>query len=148
MGAATGVGGLLTLPVAVPADLAKCWQIQIFMTLAIAKAFGHNINTVDIKTDIYLIMAGNSAGEALKRLGIEVGKDITKKTINKYVTREVMVKIWKVISQKIITKAGEKSLTSFMKMVPLVGAPIGFTFDWITTKTIGKYAIKYYSGGE
>ena len=51
-------------------------------------------------------------GEELKRLGIEASKGVTKKAINKYITREVMVKIWKVIPQKIITKAGEKSLTS------------------------------------
>ena len=57
-----------------------------------------------------------------------------------------MVKIWKVVGQKIITKAGEKSMTSFMKMVPLVGAPVGFAFDWTATQAVGKLAIKYYRG--
>ena len=57
-----------------------------------------------------------------------------------------MKKIWKVIPQKIITKAGQKSLTSFTKMIPLVGAPVGFAFDWAAARTVGRYAIKYYSG--
>ncbi|MHA2758451.1 hypothetical protein, partial [Aeromonas dhakensis] len=78
--------------------------------------------------------------------GIEVSKGITKKAIDKYITKEVMVQIWKVIPKKIITKAGEKSVTSFMKMVPIVGAPIGYAFDWFAAQAVGKTAIKYYSG--
>lgn len=147
VGGATGIGGLITLPVTVPVDLIASWKIQISMALAIARAYDHNTKTIDIKTDIYLILAGDSAKEALKRFGIETSKEVTKKTVNKYVTREVMKKIWKVVPQKIITKGGEKSLTSFFKMVPLVGAPVGYSFDWLAAQAVGKTAIKYYSGG-
>ncbi len=146
VGAATGLGGLITLPVAVPADLVASWKIQITLALAVARVYDHTRYTTDFKTDIYLILAGNSAVEALKRAGIEVSKGVTKKAISKYVTREVMKKIWKVIPQKVITKAGEKSFTSFMKMVPLVGAPVGFAFDWAAARAVGKTAIHYYSG--
>ena len=145
VGAATGVGGLITLPVTVPTDLVVTWKMQIYLALTIAHIFGHTSETTDLKTDVYLILAGNSSKEALKRFGVEVGKAVTKKAIEKNITREVMKKIWKVVPQKIITKAGQKSMTSFMKMVPLVGAPIGFSFDYVATKTVGKMAIKYYS---
>jgi len=148
VGAATGVGGLITLPVTVPTDLVASWRIQIFMAISIAHVYGHNIKTTDIKTDIYLILAGDSAKEALKRVGIEVAKGATKKAVNKYITREVMVQIWKIIPQKIITKAGEKSLTTFMKMVPIVGAPVGYIFDWSAAQVVGRNAINYYSGGD
>lgn len=147
VGAVTGLGGFITLPVTIPTDLVVSWKIQIFMVLAVARAYGHDTKTADIKTDIYLILAGDSAKEALKRVGIEVGKSVTKKAINKIVTLEVMKKIWTYIPRKIITKAGEKSLTSFVKMVPLVGAPIGFVCDWLSAKAVGKIAIHYYSGG-
>lgn len=147
VGAATGLGGLITLPVAVPVDLVASWKMQIFMILAIAHVYGHNEKTIDIKTDVYLILAGDSAKEALKRVGAEVAKGVTKKTVSKYITREIMKKIWKIVPQKIITKAGEKSLTSFVRMVPLVGAPVGYAFDWGAAQVVGKNAIKYYSGG-
>ena len=116
------------------------------MAFSIAYVYGHTQDTTDLKTDLYLILAGDSAKEALKRIGIEVSKAFTKKAVQKYITRDIMVKIWKVIGQKIITKAGEKSLTSFMKMVPLVGALVGFVFDWVATQAVGKFAIKYYKG--
>lgn len=146
VGAITGVGGLITLPVSVPADLAFSWRIQASMAFSIAYIYGHTKDTTDLKTDLYLILAGDSAKEALKRIGIEVSKGVTKKAVQKYITRDVMVKIWKVVGQKIITKAGEKSLTSFMKIVPLVGAPVGFVFDWIATQTVGRFAMSYYKG--
>jgi len=146
IGAITGLGGLLTLPVSIPADLICSWRIQASMAFSIAYVYGHTKDTTDLKTDLYLILAGDSVKEALKRFGIEASKAITKKAVEKYITRDIMIKIWKVVGQKIITKAGEKSLTSFMKMVPLIGAPVGFTFDWASTQAVGKFAIGYYRG--
>lgn len=146
VGAVTGLGGIVTLPVSIPADLVCSWRIQASMAFSIAYIYGHTKDTTDLKTDLYLILAGDSAKEALKRFGIEVSKSVTKKAVNKYITRDIMVKIWKVVGRKIITKAGEKSLTSFMKLVPLVGAPVGFAFDWGATRAVGGLAIKYYKG--
>ena len=146
VGAAAGLGGVLTLPVSIPGDLIASWRIQVFMACSIAYVYGHTAETTDLKTDVYVILAGDAAKEALKRVGIEVGKQVTKKAIQRYVTREVMKKLWRVVGQKIITKAGQKSLTSFMKMVPLLGAPIGFAFDYVAARAVGRFAIKYYSG--
>lgn len=144
VGAVAGIPGLLALPVTVPTDLIATWKIQASMAVSIAYVYGHTSETTDLKTDIYLILAGDAAKEALKRIGIQISKEVTKKAIDKYITREIMKKIWKVVGQKIITKAGQKSLTSFMKMVPLVGAPVGYGFDWFATKAVGKTAIIYY----
>ena len=145
VGAITGLGGLVTLPFAIPANIVASWRIQASMAFSIAYVYGHSKNDMnELITDFYIIMAGDFAKEALKRVGIETTKAIGKKLVEKYITREVMQKIWKIIPQKIITKAGEKSLTSFMKMVPLVGAPVGFTFDYVMARIIGKAAIKYY----
>lgn len=140
-GAALGLGGLITLPVTIPSDLACSWRIQASMAFSIAYVYGHNKDTTDLKTDLYIILAGDAAKESLKRFGIEASKAVTKKTVEKYITRDVMTKIWKVLGRKIITKAGEKSLTSFTKMVP-----VGFVFDWGATRIVGNYAIRYYRG--
>lgn len=147
VGAITGFPGLPLAPVTIPADLFASWRLQAQMAVAIAYIFGHTAETTDLKTDVYIIMGGSSTVEALKRAGIQTAKAVTKKAVQKYITRDVMVKIWKVIGRKIITKAGQKSLTSFTKLVPVVGAPIGFASDWLSAKAVGHFAIKYYSGG-
>lgn len=148
VGAATGVGGFITLPITVPADVAASWRIQATMVYALARVYGHTQDTTDLKNDLYIVLAFDSAKEALKSLGIAAGKAVTRRMIQKHVTREVMVKIWAVLGRSIVTKAGTKSLTSVMRWVPLVGAPIGFGFDWFATRTVGRNAIKYYSGRE
>jgi hypothetical protein len=146
MGGLTGVPGMILLPVTVPADLIGTWRVQICMIVAIAYVYGHTNETTDLRRDIYLIILGDSFKEVLKDFSIEAGKILTRKTVDKCITREVMNKIYKVIGRKILTKGGEKSITSFVKLVPLVGAPIGFAFEWTATKTVGLFAIRYYSG--
>ena len=86
VGGATSLGGILTMPVTIPTDLIASWRIQATMAFSIAYIYGHTENTTDLKTDLYLILAGDSAKEALKRLGIEISKDITKKAVNKYIS--------------------------------------------------------------
>ena len=61
-------------------------------------------------------------------------------------TSEVMKRLNRVISRKIISKAGEKSLISFTKLVPVIGAPIGGAFDYLGTMAVGRTALKFYKG--
>lgn len=129
-----------------PADLYLSFRIQIRMVLAIAYIFGWNINDRDIATDVLLVIGGNSAMEALSGAGIKIGQEFAKKAVNNHINREVMKKINKVISRKIITKAGEKSFTSFTKLVPVVGAPISGTINWVGTQAVGKTALQFYKG--
>lgn len=147
IGFATGLPGLTFLPATVPADLVANWQVQVTMVVAVACVYGHTAETTDLKTDIYLVLAGDAAKEALKRVGITAARDVTHRFVDRYITREVMERIWKVVSRRIITKAGEKSATSFFKLVPGVGGLVGFALDWAATKAVGGVAIKYYGGG-
>jgi uncharacterized protein (DUF697 family) len=44
---------------------------------------------------------------------------------------------------KIFTKAGENSLTSFVKLVPVAGASVGYTVDRGYTRVLGESAIRH-----
>ena len=57
VGAVTGLGGIVTLPVSIPADLVCSWRIQASMAFSIAYIYGHTKDTTDLKTDLYLILA-------------------------------------------------------------------------------------------
>lgn len=146
VGAVTNLGGLVTMPVTMPADLYITFRVQVRMVLAIAHIFGWDINDREITTDVLLVMGGSGSLEALSGAGIKVGQEFAKKAVDKYINREVMKKVNKVISRKIITKAGEKSFTSFTKLVPLVGAPIGGGINLIGTHAVGKAALEFYKG--
>lgn len=145
VGAATGLGGFATMPVMVPADLLASWRIQIAMIIAIAHVFGRAVDPTELKTDVLVLLAGGTAKEALKRLGIEVSKTMTRKAVQKEISQEVMAKVWVNLGRKIAARLGRKSVTRFRRSAPLIGAPIGFAFDWYATREIGRRAIRYYS---
>lgn len=141
-GAVTGIGGLAVLPIALPANLYTSWKIQAATIRAIAYVYGHPPS----KTDTFLVLFGGvySKMKALKSLGIEVAKVVTKKAVDQYITKEIGKALWKLAIREIATKLAQKALIT--KMIPLIGAPIGFSADWLTTQAVGKFAIKYYSG--
>ncbi len=79
IGAITGLGGITTLPITIPTDIVCSWRVQASMAFSIAYIYGHTKDTTDLKTDLYLILAGDSVKEVLKQFGVEVSKNVTKK---------------------------------------------------------------------
>lgn len=146
IGAVCGIGGFIAMPISMPTDLYYTFKIQSLMAMAIAYIYGWNIHDEDSITDILLVMGGSSGINALKSSGIKIGQEFAKKGVDKYITREVMKKINKVLSRKIITKAGGNSFTSLTKMIPLIGAPIGAAINYFGTLGIGKTAKAFYQG--
>ena len=144
VGAATGIPGFLALPLTVPTDVIVSWRIQVFMVLAVARAYGHDEDALDLETDVYLILAGDAAKEAFKRVGIQLGKEITRRAVRRYVSREVAKRLWALLGRRIVIQAGERSLVALTKAAPLVGAPIGFAFDWVAARAVGRAAKRYY----
>ena len=146
IGAATGAPGFLAFPIAVPADVIISWKIQINMAMCIAHIYGHTIDedpAADPKTDIFLILAGNTAKDTLRVLGIDVDV-VTKKTVKRYLTREVTIELCKHLARKIISMAGVRSFSRMSRVIPLVGAPIGFAFDYAAARNVGECACAYY----
>lgn len=57
----TGLGGFSTLPVAIPADLAATYYINVRMVAAIAHLRGYNLKSDKTKTMIFLALVVNPA---------------------------------------------------------------------------------------
>jgi hypothetical protein len=146
VGAICNLGGFITLPVTMPAELYWCFKIQAQMVLGIACLYGWNIHDEDMATDILLVMVGNAAINVIGKAGARIGQDLAKKAVSNFITREMMKKINRILSRRIITKAGQKSLTSFAKLAPVVAVPIGAGIDLVGTRQIGKMALRFYKG--
>jgi hypothetical protein len=138
---ATGFGGAPTLAL----NITSVLTLQAQLVLGVAAAYDE-LDSPDLRQDLILILAGNSAVAAMRTLGVAAANDVGKRWVQKNVTRETMKQVNKMVSRKIITKAGEKSLTSFMKLVPVAGAVVGYTVDRTYARALGESAIRYYSG--
>ena len=69
----SGLGGLITLPVAVPANLSVVLVIQVRMIAAIAIMGGFDVRDDRVKTLVYVCLAGNAAKEIVRDTGIKLG---------------------------------------------------------------------------
>jgi len=135
----TGLGGIITMPVTIPANLASVMYVQIRMIAAIAILGGHDLKNDKVKTLVYACMAGNGAKDILKSAGIVIGEKLTTQAI-KNITGKTVVAINQKVGFRLVTKFGEKGVINLGKMVPLIGGLIGGTFDTVTTNTIGNVA--------
>lgn len=138
-GFVTGLGGVLTLPVAIPANLASVMYLQLQMVAAIGCMGGRDVRNDRVKTVCYTCLCGNAGMDILKGAGITVGKKLTEQAI-KQLSFEVIKKINQVVGFRLITKFGQTGVINFGKAIPLVGGVVGGTFDGATTYTIGRVA--------
>lgn len=139
-GFVAGLGGVITLPVALPANITSTIYVQIRMVAAIAHMAGHDVKHDKVKTLIYLCLLGNSMNEVAKDFGITFGTKFATSYIQKNVTREVLNKINKAVGFRLVTKFGTKGLINLGKVVPVLGGVIGGGLDAFTTNIVGNQA--------
>lgn len=140
----TGLGGVITLPVAIPANLVSVMYVQIRMIAAIAHIYGHDIKSDKVKTLIFLCLTGQAAMDILKDTGVQIGNKIALKLL-KELPAKTLTEINKKVGFKLLTKFGNKGVINISKTIPLVGGIVGGTFDAISTNTIGNASKKVFS---
>ena len=123
-GFVTGLGGLLTLPVAIPANLASIMYLQLQMVAAIARMGGHDVRSDRVRAVCYACLCGNAATDILKGAGITVGKKLTEQAI-KQLSFDVILKINRAVGFRLFTKFGQTGVINLGKAIPLVGGVIG-----------------------
>jgi hypothetical protein len=139
----TGLGGIMTLPVTIPANISSVLFIQIRMITAIAVIGGYDIKSDKVKSLAYACMTGSAAADILKDAGIKIGTKITLVGIKK-ISIETIKKINQAVGFRLLTKFGTTGIVNLGKMVPIIGGLVGGGFDAVTTKTIGSIAIKTF----
>ena len=140
----TGIGGIITLPVAIPANISSVIYIQIRMIATIACMKGYDLKDDQVKTLVYVSLTGQAAADILKQVGINIGSKISINLIKK-MPIEIIKQINKKVGFRLITKFGETGVINLGKCVPIVGGIIGGAVDAVGTRTIGKTAKEVFS---
>ena len=135
----TGLPGILSMPVTLPANLTSVLFIQIRMIAAIAHLGGYDLNDDRVKTLCFACLCGNSPRVILKDVGIEIGKKMAMSALKRMPGR-IFIEINKKVGFRLLTKFGEKGVINVGKAIPGLGGPIGGVVDAVWTKKIGKQA--------
>ena len=143
----TGLGGLITLPVAVPANVGSVLYVQLRMVAAIAKIGGYDIRSDQVQTLAYACLTGSAMADILKGAGIKFGEKFAEAAIKK-IPGAVLVKINQKVGFRFLTKFGEKGVVNLVKAVPVAGGVVGGTIDVGATKIIGSNAYRLFIKGQ
>lgn len=142
-GFVTGLGGLITLPVAIPVDVAGNLYVQIRMIASLAVMGGYNPYDDAVKTMVYMTLVGMTTADVLKQTGIKIGNKLALQTV-KQIPGKVLIKINQRVGFRLMTKFGEKGIINLAKLVPVAGGGVSAVFDLVTTKAIASRAKKAF----
>ena len=139
----SGLGGVITMPVTLPANIVNVIYVQIRMVAAVAAIGGYDLKDDSVKSLVYMCLCGNGAKDIAKGVGINVGTKLTYSIIKK-IPGATLTKINQKVGFRLVTKFGTKGAINLGKMVPIAGGVIGAGFDGVSTKVIGDIALRIF----
>lgn len=146
-GFVTGVGGLLTLPVALPANVTGYYLVSTRMAAAVAHLRGYDVSRPEVRTAVLLVLVGADADQILLKAGVPVGGlpgmkgrgRIASLALQRLPGPALMV-INKGIGFHLLSQVGAKGLARLGRMVPLAGGVVGGGMDAILIRTVARHA--------
>ncbi|MCT1458202.1 EcsC family protein [Aestuariimicrobium sp. p3-SID1156] len=140
-GFVTGLGGFITLPVALPANILEFYVLAARMTASIAHLRGYDTSKPEVRSAILLTLTGSKAEEVLQKAGVggAVSGRVTNLALGKLPAAALMM-VNKGVGFQILRSTASKTLAKLGKGVPVVGGVIGGGMDGWMGKRIADAA--------
>lgn len=146
-GVVTGFGGVITMPLTLPANVGNVMYVQMRMIACTAYMAGFDLNSDQTQTFVYACLAGVAVNGLLKKAGISFGVKLATGVIKK-IPGKVLTKINQKVGFRFITKFGTKGVVNLGRMIPGVGAIVGGGLDFVETKVIADRAYRWFMLGD
>lgn len=143
VGFATNMGGLITLPLALPANLAGVSSLQINLVQEIARARGYDLAAEQVRTLTVACLAGSAVVDILKDVGIGVGTRMTQRALMG-LSGTVLGRINQAVAGRLAVAIGSSGALTIARVVPFVGGAISGTVDGLATAAVGAAAKRVF----
>lgn len=140
----SGLGGVLTMPITIPAAMGASWIVQARMSAAIAAINGYDIHCERVQTFVIAALLGDAMKDIVKTAGIQISKGVARGML-KRVPGTVLAQINRQVGFRLITKAGSTGAVNLVKFIPFVGGAVGGTFDAYACRVVGKTAKQVFT---
>ncbi|WP_392508200.1 EcsC family protein [Naumannella halotolerans] len=143
-GFVTGLGGFVTMPVALPANVLEFYVQAVRMIAAVAHLRGYDLTDDRVRTAILLTLTGSDADDVLKKAGVTApGGQLASFALRRLPPAALMI-VNKAVGFRLLRGVGEKFLTRLGKGVPFVGGFLGAGLDAWMMSRIGRSAKKEF----
>ena len=135
----TGVGGFITLPIALPANVLGFYLVATRMVGGIASVRGYDISQPEVRSAILLALVGADSDDLLKKAGY-AGTGHLANLAAQRLPGPVLLALNKGVGFRLLNRVGKKSLTRYGRAVPVVGGAVGAGVDVYLLTRIAKHA--------
>lgn len=142
----TGLGGLITLPATITADIGSSMYVQIRMIAVIAVIAvmgGYSLQDDVVKSMVFATLLKVEVGNLLKQVGVKTANRASLQLLKK-LPGTVLTKINQKLGFRFLTKFGQKGVINLVKVVPVAGGVVNGGLNLVETKAIGKRAMKVF----
>lgn len=138
-GFATGLGGFITLPVALPANVVEFYLVATRMVAAVASARGYDLRQPEIRAAVLLTLVGADSDDLLQKAGVTATGRLSNLAAQRLPGPALMV-VNKAVAFRLISQMGKKALVRMGKALPVVGGVVGAGLDAYLLKRIADQA--------
>jgi hypothetical protein len=138
-GFVTGLGGFVTLPVALPANVVGFYAVATRMVAAVAVLRGYDVRQQGVRSAVMLTLVGADANDLLRKAGVPTGGRLASLATQRLPGAAAMV-INKGIGFRLISSAGRSAFSRFGRAVPVAGGLLGAGLDAYLLRKIGEQA--------
>lgn len=136
----TSLGGLPTLAVTLPANIAGLAIVQIRMIASIAHLRGYDIDSRQVRTAMILCLMGRDGTQKLVDDGVLPTTPLAIATAPVFDSTLDQSVSEKVLGELVSRLGGRRASLILVRRVPLLGGGVGATMDGFSTIEIGGYA--------
>src|SRR4051794_27626463 len=120
-GFVTGIGGFVTMPVALPANLIEFYVQATRMVGAIAVLRGYDVREAQVRTAVLLTLVGSHADEILATAGMTTGGGPVAGLVARGLPPTALPILNKAIGFRLARGVGEKAFSRLGRGVPVAG---------------------------
>ena len=139
----TSLGGIVTLPISIPAALGANWILQTRMVAAMAHIGGFDINDPPVRMSIALCLLGKKGKEILNQNVEDVETYIKRRGLTSIPARTLSIAN-QAIANRLMQIAAQKGLTRVSKAIPILGGVIGGALDFQSCRETAEFAMELF----
>lgn len=138
-GFVTSVGGFVTLPISLPANVLGFYLVATRMVAAIASTRGYDMRQPEVRSAVLLALVGADSDDLLRKAGYASTGRLANLAAQRLPGPALMA-VNKGVGFRLLSQIGKKSLSRFGRAVPLAGGIVGAGLDTFLLRRIADHA--------
>jgi hypothetical protein len=134
-GFVTSMGGFITMPIGLPANVVGFYVIATRMVAAVASVHGYDVRDERIRSAVLLTLVGADADELLRRAGMVSPTGRLTGLAAERLPGPALMVVNKAVAFRLLSTVGRQTFTRLGRGLPVAGGVVGGTLDtWLMTR--------------